>query len=72
MRLVKTLIPLAFLASSFAAASPIQLRTNHLTNPSLKGIGFTLQNPVTLLPSDTGQQQPQSDIAPLQVSTGPG
>src|SRR5437868_4216486 len=33
MRLVKTLIPLAFLASSFAAASPIQLRTNHLTNP---------------------------------------
>ena len=33
MRLVKNLIPLALLASSFAAASPVQLRTDHLTNP---------------------------------------
>jgi alpha-L-rhamnosidase len=33
MPLVKNLIPLALLASSFAAASPVQLRTDHLTNP---------------------------------------
>ncbi len=33
MRLVKSLIPLTLLASSFAVATPIQLRTNHLTNP---------------------------------------
>jgi alpha-L-rhamnosidase len=33
MRAVKNLIPLTLLASSFAAASPVQLRTNHLINP---------------------------------------
>jgi alpha-L-rhamnosidase len=30
---VSNLVPLALLASSFAAASPVQLRTDHLTNP---------------------------------------
>jgi alpha-L-rhamnosidase len=30
---VKNLIPLTLLASSFTAASPVQLRTDHLTNP---------------------------------------
>jgi alpha-L-rhamnosidase len=30
---VKNLLPLAFLASSFAAAAPVQLRIDHLTNP---------------------------------------
>src|ERR1700686_4433492 len=33
MRILKNLIPLSLLASSFAAASPVQLRTDHLTNP---------------------------------------
>ncbi|HEX3373114.1 MAG TPA: family 78 glycoside hydrolase catalytic domain, partial [Edaphobacter sp.] len=44
MRLVspiKNLIPLTLLASTFAGASPIQLRTNHLTNP----IGIDTPNP---------------------------
>src|SRR5271168_1738182 len=30
---VRNLVPLTLLASSFAAASPVQLRTDHLTNP---------------------------------------
>src|ERR1700722_9916249 len=33
MPLVKNLLPLTLLASSFAAATPVQLRTDHLTNP---------------------------------------
>jgi hypothetical protein len=56
---------------SFQDTGQVQF-TNQLTNPDLKGTGFTVTNPVTLMPSDTGQIQPLTDTAPLLVSTGPG
>src|SRR5205823_14402763 len=51
MRLVppmKNLLPFTLLASSFAAASPVQLRTDHLTNP----IGIDTPNPQFAWQSD--------------------
>jgi alpha-L-rhamnosidase len=68
MRLVppiKNLIPIALLASSIAAASPIELRTDHLTNP----IGIDTPKPQFAWQSDAKTPNWMQSAYQLLVTT---
>src|SRR5258708_8268398 len=62
---VKNLLPFMLLASSFAAASPVQLRTDHLTNP----IGIDTPKPQFAWQSDATTPNWMQSAYQLLVAT---